>query len=96
MSGEVNIDLSEFGGPKLQIKGLRWIVAGIFGVLFLFTLFFSVATEEVGVIQRFGAYNRTVPPGLHIKLPSALKPSRKFPLSGSLKRSLDSEPRRPG
>src|SRR4030042_5610080 len=56
MSREVNIDLSEYGIPKFQIKGLRWIVVGIFGLLFLFTFFYSVATEEVGVIQRFGAY----------------------------------------
>ena len=74
MSREVNVDLSEFGIPKFQIKGLRWIVVGIFGILFLFTFFYSVATEEVGVIQRFGAYTRTVPVSYtHLTLPTILR-----------------------
>src|SRR4030043_293491 len=85
MSHEVNIDLSEYGGPKLQIKGLRWIVVGIFGILFLFTFFYSVGTEEVGVIQRFGAYTRTVPSGLHIKMPFGIESVRKVPVERQLK-----------
>ena len=73
MSNEGSVDFSEFRFPKFQIRGLRWIVVGIFGILFLFTFFYSVATEEVGVIQRFGAYTRTVPPGLHIKMPLGIE-----------------------
>src|SRR3972149_1180699 len=85
MSREVNVDLSEFGIPKFQIKGLRWIVVGIFGILFLFTFFYSVATEEVGVIQRFGAYKRTVPSGLHIKMPFGIETVKKVPVERQLK-----------
>lgn len=73
MSNEGSVDFSEFRFPKFQIRGLRWIVVGIFGILFLFTFFYSVATEEVGVIQCFGAYKRTVPPGLHIKMPFGIE-----------------------
>ena len=61
MSHEVNVDFSEFRFPKFQIRGLRWILLAILGVIFLLTFFYSVGTEEVGVIQRFGAYTRTVP-----------------------------------
>src|SRR3989304_8952575 len=85
MSREVNIDLSEVGIPKFQIKGLRWILVGILGVIFLFTFFYSVGTEEVGVIQRFGAYKRTVPSGLHIKMPFGIETVRKVPVERQLK-----------
>lgn len=31
--------------------------------------FFTIAPGEVGVVQRFGRYNRTTEPGLHLKIP---------------------------
>lgn len=34
------------------------------------TLFYSVAPEEDAVVLRFGKYNRTEGPGLHVKLPN--------------------------
>jgi len=73
MNLEARGDFSEFRFPKFQIRGLRWILLAILGVILLLTLFYSVGTEEVGVIQRFGAYKRTVPPGLHIKMPFGIE-----------------------
>ena len=35
----------------------------------LYQSFFKVAPNEVGVVLRFGAYNRTAQPGLHLKIP---------------------------
>lgn len=52
--------------------GGRRIAAGILGVLLLILLWstwFTVQPEETGIIQRFGAVQRTVGPGLHFKLP---------------------------
>ncbi len=51
----------------------RWrTVLLVFLVLiFGLTSFFQVETEEVGVITRFGKYNRTLEPGLHVKIPFA-------------------------
>lgn len=50
-------------------------------VAFLFsslgTLLFTVQTDEVGVIQRFGQYVRTTNPGLHFKLPFGIETVRK-------------------
>lgn len=39
----------------------------------LLTSFFTVAQDEVAIIQRFGRYDRTVPSGLHWKLPLAIE-----------------------
>jgi membrane protease subunit HflK len=85
MSRDGDIDFSELRLPKFQIKGVRWIVVAIIGIIFLLTIFYSVGTEEVGVIQRFGAYNRTVPPGLHIKMPFGIETVRKVPVERQLK-----------
>jgi len=35
----------------------------------LYQSFFKVAPSEVGVVLRFGKYNRTAQPGLHLKIP---------------------------
>ncbi|MBF0122280.1 MAG: FtsH protease activity modulator HflK [Candidatus Omnitrophica bacterium] len=41
----------------------------IFGAIFLFSSFYSVGPDEVGVIRRFGQYIRTESPGLHWRWP---------------------------
>ncbi len=59
--------------PPLNTGAWRWIALGILGLIFVTTTFYSVATDEVGVVKRLGAYNRTVQPGLHLKLPFAIE-----------------------
>ncbi len=56
---------------KLQkYKGmLPLAVAGIIIIAALFSSFYSVGPDEVGVIRRFGRYTRTTNPGLHLKIP---------------------------
>lgn len=49
------------------------IVAAIIVIYFGMTTVFKVNTDEVGVIQRFGKYVRTVQPGLQIKLPNGIE-----------------------
>lgn len=60
---------------KLQnVKGLApLVVAGIVVIVALFSSFYSVGPDEVGVIRRFGKYARTTNPGLHLKIPFAEK-----------------------
>jgi len=47
----------------------RYIIAGIILIIFLWSGFFQIRPEEVGVITRFGKYNRTEESGLHVKIP---------------------------
>ena len=64
-------ELFKQGGRKVA-RFNKWIppVFGLFFLLFLvLTSFYSVDQDEVGVIRRFGKYNRTTEPGLHWKLP---------------------------
>lgn len=53
------------GGPLV----LLLVVAIILGT----SMFYTVAVDEVGVVQRFGKYVRTTQPGLNFKLPAGIE-----------------------
>jgi membrane protease subunit HflK len=47
-------------------------LAGVMVIIILILLFtglYTIGPEEMGVVQRFGKYVRTEPPGLHFKFP---------------------------
>jgi len=62
---------------KKKLENFKGIVplavAGIVIIVALFSSFYSVGPDEVGVIRRFGKYARTTNPGLHLKIPFAEK-----------------------
>lgn len=55
--------------PSRKWVGL--VVIGIVLVITLFSTFYTIGPEEVGVIRRFGDYVRSTDPGLHAKIPFA-------------------------
>ena len=63
----------------------RWIVLVIICLIIVFTSWFTANPEEVGVVLRFGKYNRTVKPGLHFKLPFGIETVYKVPVERQLK-----------
>ena len=88
--GEGPIDI---GGNKVQLPRLPKLPTGtmrlgviVLAALFLlFTTYYQVEPEEVGVIQRFGAYVRTTEPGPHLKLPFGIETVQKVPVQRQLK-----------
>jgi len=75
---------------RKYFRGLRGgrIAASILGaVLFilLWSTWFTVQPEETAIIQRFGAVQRTVGPGLHFKLPDGIEMVRTVPTARVLK-----------
>ncbi len=55
-----------------------WIILLVIAFLYLgSSAFYTVKVDEVGVVQRFGKYVRTVEPGLHLKLPSGIEKATK-------------------
>ena len=62
-------------------KPIIAIAAALLIIIFLSSTFFSVSTESVGVIQRFGKYDRTTQPGLHFKLPIGIESVTKVPVT---------------
>jgi len=68
--------------------GKRPIVAAVAVALlfvFLWSSWFTVQPEETGVVQRFGAVDRTVGPGLHFKFPDGIESVRRVPTERVLK-----------
>jgi len=63
--------------------------------LLLFTTFYQVQPEEVGVVLRFGRYVRTTDPGLHMKMPLA-ESVTKVPVQRQLKQEFGFRTEEPG
>jgi modulator of FtsH protease HflK len=69
MSGNFVDNLNLPPEVKKFLRNTRLVILVLVGVIVLFSSIFQVETEEVGVITRFGAYSRTVEPGLNLKVP---------------------------
>jgi membrane protease subunit HflK len=54
-------------------KSIGTIIIGVLLLFFVVTSWFTVQPEETGIVQRFGAVNRTVSPDLHFKFPGAIQ-----------------------
>jgi membrane protease subunit HflK len=62
---------------NLKLPG-GWIMLVIIIAVYIgSSAFYTVAVDEVGVVQRFGRYVRTVQPGLHFKLPRGIEKATK-------------------
>ena len=76
--------LNKFKNFKFQ--GGPFIILFIILILFLgSTTFFQVGVDEVGVVQRFGKWTRTVNPGLNFKLPMGIEKVTKVPVRKIIK-----------
>ena len=78
------------GGEIVELPEVpkRMLVIGVIGFLaliFVFTSFYTVDADEVGVIQRFGAYIRTTQPGLHFKIPFGTETVKKVKIQNVYK-----------
>ena len=71
--------------PRIPKGAIRLGVVVLAVLVLLFTAYYQIEPEEVGVIQRFGAYVRTTDPGPHLKLPFGIETVRKVPVQRQLK-----------
>ena len=69
VSRDGQIRFEEFRLPQFSPKFLLTIFAGLVILIMLFSSFYTIKTDEVGVVKRLGKYTNTTPPGLHFKLP---------------------------
>jgi membrane protease subunit HflK len=58
---------------NFKSSGIVLVVIVLVALFFGSSTFFTIETDEVGVIQRFGKYNRIGQPGLNFKLPSGIE-----------------------
>jgi membrane protease subunit HflK len=77
--------------PKVPSGGLK-AIAWILGVLILlFTGYYQIEPDAVGVVQRFGKYVRTTEPGPHLKIPFGVETVTKVPVQRQLKEEFGFE-----
>src|SRR5262247_3544455 len=66
--------------PARVVEGIALLVIVVLGAIAFFSSWYQVEPDEVGVIQRFGAYDRTTDPGLHAKIPFMVETVTKVPV----------------
>ena len=72
------------GGPRSAIVLAILALAG----LSAWTAYYTVPSDSVAVVQRFGKYLKDVPPGLHFKLPLGIDAATIVPVKRQLKQEF--------
>lgn len=85
MAERNSFDLNEIKIPQMPGSTLKYVVIGIVVLIFLFSSFFTISPEEVGVILRFGKFSHVADPGLNFKLPFGIDVLEKVPVQRQLK-----------
>ncbi|MCX4029862.1 FtsH protease activity modulator HflK [Endozoicomonas sp. SM1973] len=62
-------------------------VIGLVGLV-IWTAYYTVPSDSVAVVQRFGQYLKNVPPGLHFKLPMGIDKATIVPVKRQLKQEF--------
>lgn len=60
----------------------------IFLISLVWSAFYTIPSDSVAVIQRFGKYLKEVPPGLHLKLPLGIDTAKIVPIKRQLKQEF--------
>ena len=68
-----------------KLRRLLWIVPAFLLLIGLFTTYYTVPPDSVGVLLRFGRYSSTEEPGLHFKLPFGVDELIVVPVKRQLK-----------
>jgi len=76
----INNELKDFNSKQIFVVGAALLLGGI-----LYTSFYTVPAESVGVVQRFGHYHEVVDPGLHFKIPFGVDTVKRVPVKRQLK-----------
>jgi len=71
--------------PNLSKKTIWIAVAVVLALVIVYGTVYQVQPEEVGVVLRFGKYQRTSDPGLNFKLPLGIEQLIKVPVQRQLK-----------
>ena len=69
-------------------KNLTLIILFLFLALAAWTSIYTIPSDSVAVVKRFGKYSREVPPGLHFRLPFGIESSTIVPIKRQLKQEF--------
>jgi len=83
--GPIEFKMPNFDGIPSIPGGFRLIAIVFAALVLLFTSFYTVGPEQVGVVLRLGKYVRTANPGLNFKIPFGIETVSKIPIQRQLK-----------
>lgn len=78
-------DFNQLKIPNVSPNLIKYGVVGVIILIIIFTSFYTISPEEVGVILRFGKYSHTADPGLNFKIPFGVDNLYKVPIQRQLK-----------
>ena len=74
--------------PGGRVRGVLVLAALVLVGLGMWTAYYTVPSDSVAVVQRFGKYLKDVPPGLHFKLPLGVDTATIVPVKRQLKQEF--------
>jgi modulator of FtsH protease HflK len=78
-------DVRQFRSPRISGGAVLRVILAVIVLFFLFSTWFTVEPEEVGMVLRFGKYVRPCHAGLHLKFPYPIETVIKVPVERQLK-----------
>jgi membrane protease subunit HflK len=96
MDENLPFDLNKFRPPNINMGVIRIAVIVVLALIFIYSSFFTIDPEEVGVILRFGKFVRVVNPGLNFKIPFWIETLEKVPVERQLKEEFGFRTERAG
>ncbi|RLE26621.1 MAG: FtsH protease activity modulator HflK, partial [Acidobacteria bacterium] len=88
------IEMPFKGRPPTKILILIPLV--ILALLLISDFVYTIEPEEIGVVLRFGKFDRTTEPGLHVKMPFPIEQLAKVPIQRQLKQEYGFRTREAG
>jgi len=82
------IDIGNFRPGKPPTRVILYGALLLIGAMVMISAVFTIQPEEVGIVLRFGEFNRTADPGLNFKLPSPVEQVLKVPVQRQLKQEF--------
>jgi len=84
--------------PPEEITRIDWRMPGVFrnwwlvlpavALIGIWSGLYTVPSDSVGIVQRFGEYLKEVPPGLHLKIPFGIDRATIIPVKRQLKQEF--------
>ncbi len=88
------------GFSSKNFSNFQKLIGPLLALIFLFvalsTIFYQVDPDEMGVVQRFGRYVRTTPPGLRMKIPLGIEAVQKVKVTHVFKEEFGFRTVQPG
>lgn len=80
-----SVPLRDIKPPRIDVRLIALGILALLLVLAVTSMAFTIQPEEVGVVQRFGKYQREAGPGFNLKLPRPIETVIKVPIQRQLK-----------